>query len=105
MSNIWGLPQETQDTVRPDLNAEPELPPRELPAIPIEGLPELSLQDLPEHPVNLSERASQEAFEVEEQLPLSQRPMEIEEPLLPNFPLSQILMLEGATWLRGSRPR
>ena len=88
MSNIWGLPQETQDTVRPDLNVEPELPPRELPAIPIEDLPELSLQDLPEHLMNLSELASQETFEVEEQLLLTQRPMEIEEPLLPNFSLS-----------------
>ena len=105
MSNIWGLPQETQDTVRPDLNAEPELPPRELPAIPIEDLPELSLQDLPENLVNLSELASQVAFEAEEQLPLTQRLMEIEEPLPPNFPLSQILMSEGATWLCGSRPR
>ena len=55
--------------------------------------------------MNLSELASQEAFEVEEQLPLTQRPMEIDEPLPPNFPLSQILMSEGATWLRGSRPR
>ena len=58
MSNIWGLSQETQDTVRPDLNVKPELPPRELPAIPIEDLLELSLQDLSEHPVNLSELAS-----------------------------------------------
>ena len=72
MSNIWGLPQETQDTVRPDLNAKPELPPRELPAIPIEDLSELSLEDLPEHLVNLSELASHEAFEAEEQLPLTQ---------------------------------
>ena len=55
--------------------------------------------------MNLLEPASQEAFEAEEQLPLTQRPMEIEEPLPPNFPLSQILMSEGATWLRGSRPR
>ena len=66
MSNIWDLPQETQDTVRPDLNAEPKLPLRKLSAIPIEDLLELSLQDLPEHPVNLSEPASQEAFEAEE---------------------------------------
>ena len=86
MSNIWGLPQETHDTVRPDQNAEPELPPRELSAIPIKDLPELSLQDLPEHPVKLSEPASQEAFGAEEQLPLTQRPMEIEEPLPTNFP-------------------
>ena len=72
MLNIWGLPQETQDTVRLDLNVEPELPPHELPAVPIEDLPELSLQDLPENLVNLSELASQVAFEAEDQLPLTQ---------------------------------
>ena len=55
--------------------------------------------------MNLSKLASKEAFEAEDQLPLTQRPMEIEEPLPLNFPLSQILMSEGATWLRGSRPR
>ena len=97
MSNIWSLPQETQDTVKQDLNAELELSPHELPEIPIEDMPKLSLQDLPEHPVNLSEPALQEAFKAEEQLPLTQRPMKVEEPLPPNFPLSQILMLEGAT--------
>ena len=72
MSNIWGLPQETQDTVRQDLNVEPELSPRELQEIPIGDLSELSLQDLPKHPMNLSEPTSREPFEAEEQLPLTQ---------------------------------
>ena len=58
MSNTWGLPQETQDQIRQDLNTQLELAPREIPEAPIIDTSELSLRDLPEllqsHPSLLS---------------------------------------------------
>ena len=50
MSNTWGLPQETQDQIRQDLNTQLELVPRKFPEAPIVDTPELSLRDLPEPP-------------------------------------------------------
>ena len=50
MSNLWGLPQETQDQIRQDLNTQLELALREFPEAPVEDTPELSLRDLPKPP-------------------------------------------------------
>ena len=55
MSNTWGLPQETQDQIRQDLNTQLELAPREFPEAPIVDTSELSLRDLPEPPPESSQ--------------------------------------------------
>ena len=51
MSNLWGLPQETQDQIKQDLNTQLELAPQVL----VEDTPELSLQDLPHPPPESSQ--------------------------------------------------
>ena len=108
MSNTWGLPQETQDQIRQDLNTQLELAPREFPEAPILDTPELSLRDLPEPPPESSQPPIIDLEGWDEHLPLTQQQwaMNVDEPVLQSQPTSlQHVLEEGRTWLRANLPQ
>ena len=106
MSNVWGLPQETQDQIRQDLNNQLELAPREFLEAPVVDMPELSLRDLPEPPLESSQPPIIDLEGWDEHLLLTQeqRAMNMDEPALQPTSLEHALE-EGRTWLRTNLPR
>ena len=107
MSNTWGLPQETQDQIRQDLNTQLELATREFPDAPIVDTPELSLQDLPEPSPESSQPPIIDLEGWDEHLLLTQQQwaMNVDEPALQSQPTSlQHALEERRTWLRANLP-